>query len=351
MNLRYVVPALGLVALSASAASAQEIAKGVTLDGFVDTIFTATTNDTDEDTTPGGNVLSTTDFTSEGVLMVGWSPIDRVSAKIVARGGGEGGDLNVVEAWGSVTATDQLVISGGQSYGPFGYYAPYATGLFTVNNALSTALYTVNPFGVWADYSPNDKVTITVIVADEYYAPVGKSKPAVLAPGLDIVFKPNTEWSFDLEGWFDPSASPAEVDANGNGTNDVWLVAFNAQYKMDRLTAAGEVEYQVVENNGETLGEDDQKNIAWAAFASYALPVESIPMAATVQLSQLMTDETGATDDVTSSKAQVALLTNPLGISQFGLNFELFAQNDDTGGDNDDVNTFGASVEGLFVIP
>ena len=72
MNLRFVVPALGLVALSVTAASAQEIAQGVTLDGYVDTIATATTNDSgSSNSTP-----STTDFSSEAVLKVGWSLAD-----------------------------------------------------------------------------------------------------------------------------------------------------------------------------------------------------------------------------------------------------------------------------------
>ena len=352
MNLRYVVPALGLAALSATSASAQEIAKGVTLDGYVDTIFTATSNDTDKDTKPSGQVASTTDFTSEGVLMVGWAPTDRISGKISTRSGtaDTNQNLQVVEAWGSVKATDKVTVYSGKSYGPFGYYSPYATGVNFVTGVLSTKLYTVNPVGVWATYTANDKLTATVIVADTFFGGNKANRPSSVSPGLDVVFNPTPEISLNLELAGDPNGSAAAGTDGSAG--DVYYASLSAQYKKEALTAAGEILYQVVENKGEVLGEDDQSNASFAAFVTYALSGTPFPMSVTGQVSGWMLGDTGGADTSTSAtKAQLVLLTNPLAVSQFGLNYELFYQNEDKGGTSDKINSYGVAIEGLYVIP
>ncbi len=362
MNLRYVVPALGLVALSVTAASAQEIAKGVTLDGYVDTVGTATRgNDAF-----GG---STTDFSSEAVLMVGWAPTDRISAKVSTRTGtaDAGSSLDLVEAWGSIKATDQLTIATGKSYGPFGYYSPYATGINFVTGVLSTHLYTVNPVGAWATYTVNDKLNATFILADTFFGGNKANRPASVSPGLDVVFAPTPEVSLNLELAADPNGG-AEGD---DGAGDVYYASLNAQYKKDALTVAGEFLYQVKQNAGEDT-DSDQKNLAWAAFVTYAIPDMKIPMAVTAQVSGFKDGETAPTagtfavdpdtglvvagpgttgDKHTATKAQLALLTNPLSVSQFGLNFELFYMTEDVGGDSDKINSYGVAIEGLYVLP
>lgn len=373
MNLRYVVPALGLAALSATSASAQEIAKGVTLDGYVDTIFTATANDTDKDTKNSlgsvtGSSASTTDFSSEGVLMVGWAPTDRISGKISTRSGNATDTLNVVEAWGSVKATEQLTVSSGKSYGPYGYYSPYATGVNFVTGVLSTKLYTVNPVGVWATYTANDKLSATVIVADTFFGGNKANRPSSVSPGIDVVFNPTPELSLNLEAALDPNGGGADeknsapVDPT-NKFGSVYYASLNAQFKKDALTAAGELLYQVVENKGKVAGKDDQANVSYAVFVTYALSGTPFPMAVTGQLSGYMFGDSGTKDSVTGaeiasgnfgdsgSKAQLVLLTNPLTVSQFGLNYELFALSEDTGGKADVVNSVGVAIEGLYVIP
>lgn len=366
MNLRYVVPALGLVALSASAASAQEIAKGVTLDGYVDTVGTATLGNDEFGS-------STTDFSSEAVLMVGWAPTDRISAKVSTRTGSAdtGTSLDLVEAWGSVKATDQLTISSGKSYGPFGYYSPYATGINFVTGVLSTHLYTVNPVGAWATYTVNDKLTATFILADTFFGGNKANRPASVSPGLDVVFNPTSELSLNLELAADPNGGSPDTDG---AAGDVYYGSVNAQYKKDALTVAGEFLYQVKQNAGEDA-DSDQKNLAWAAFVTYAIPDMKIPMAVTAQVSGFKDGATTGTaitgpfaldpatgavtgtetavdvDKINSTKVQLALLTNPLTVSQFGLNFELFYQTTDNGGDSEKINSYGAAIEGLYVLP
>jgi hypothetical protein len=383
MNLRSVVPALGLIALSVTAASAQEIAKGVNLDGYVDVVGTGTTNSNSSKTDGSSVYPSTTDFSSEAVLKVGWSLADgKVNALISTRTNSDQGDLNLAEAYASVKATPEITVSAGKSYGPFGYYSAYATGLTTVTGSLTGNMYTVNPVGVWLAYAPTDKLTITAIVADGFSSqnlsadggwpyrvnlPNNKvSKPGAVSPGLDIVFKPTSELTLNAEGFFDPSAG-AE-DASGK-TGSVYYGAFNIEYKKDAILAAAEVLYQVNENNGKTNA-DDQKNMSWAAYVTYTLPASSpVAGAVTAQVSQYLSGETTQEVlDVTAypfkstfepvekdsiTKAQLALLTNPFAVSQFGLNYELFYVMDDK--KNNDggkaLDTFGFAIEGLYVIP
>ena len=367
MHLRSVVPALGLIALSVTAASAQEIAKGVTLDGYVDVIATGTTNDSGStNSTP-----STTDFLSEAVVKVGWSLADgKVNTLISTRTGTDQGSLALVEAYASVKATPEITVSAGKSYGPFGYYSGYATGLTTTNYALTVNMYTVNPVGVWLAYAPNDKVTITGILADGYSGQANNypvngtykvngaankvSKPGVISPGIDLVFNPTPELSLNLEGYLDPSAGAPDADGTAG---HVYFGGFNLQFKKGAILVAGEVLYQVVENAGRTAS-DDANNTSWAAFVTYTLPETSpIAGAVTAQVSQYLPGKTATTDNETVSKAQLALLTNPFAVSQFGLNYELFYIMDSTSDNNiatlntKDLNSFGVSIEGLFVIP
>src|SRR4051812_47719247 len=110
MYLRSVVPALGLIALSVTAASAQEIAKGVTLDGYLDTIATGTTNDSGStNATP-----STTDFSSDMVVKIGWSLADgKVNTMLVTRSSNDAdgnNSLGIYEGYASVKATPEITV-------------------------------------------------------------------------------------------------------------------------------------------------------------------------------------------------------------------------------------------------
>jgi hypothetical protein len=374
MNLRSVVPALGLIALSVTAASAQEIAKGVNLDGYVDVVGTGTTNNSSkENATP-----STTDFASQAVLKVGWSLADgKVNTLISTKSTSfstssdptdpkNADGLEMVEAYASVKATPEITVSAGKSYGPFGYYSAYSTGLTTVTGSLTGNMYTVNPAGVWLAYAPTDKLTITAIVADGYstqyenysvnseYKVNGAankvSKAGIVSPGLDIVFKPTSELTLNAEGYFDPSAGGE--DANGKA-GSIYYGAFNIEYKKEAILAAAEVLYMVAENFGETNSKDATFT-SWAAYLTYTLPSSSpVAGAVTGQVSQYLSSKTATDDSDSLTKAQLALLTNPFAVSQFGLNYELFYVMDDKKNNvaGKALDTFGIAIEGLYVIP
>jgi hypothetical protein len=383
VNHRFVVPALGLVALSATAASAQEIAKGVFLDGYVDSVFTGTTYSPD-------NTPATDGFTAGAVLKVGWNIGDKVKALVatkVADLGASGSSITLNEAYGTVDAGNGLSIASGVSTGPFGYYAPYATGLTTINYALTTRLYSANPLGVWATYAPNDKFSGVFIVANGLANSNGiGGKPAHatdpnstnadannnVSPGLHLNYNPIPEVALVLEGYIDPNAGGIKADGS---KGNISTVGFNAQYKKDAWLVAGEIIDRSTGYAGETES-DSFNELAWAAFVTYTIPGTKVPMAGTLQVSQYLSGKTNATTNTyafnpatggsmvtgTTSSAvdsdslteiQAALLTNPTGSSQFGLNLEVFYTINGKNNNADDKadTALGVAVEGLYVIP
>jgi hypothetical protein len=341
---------MAILTLPCISMGAQEIAKDLSLSGWVDTSFTATGTDSDTD-------VSTTDFAASSLLRVGWQATERISATIAVRSNADNNDaFELNEAYGTVVANDQWSFSSGKSYGPFGYYAAEPISLNTIQTALSVELYTINPTGVWATWTPTAQWTIIPVIAQQFTEPQ-RARSASLSPGLDVAFAPNDVWGFNGEVFVDPSGG-AIADAN-DSRGDLWYGSLNLRFKQESITAAAEVIYQLVENAGED-NTKDQGNFTWAAFVTYALPETPFPMSVSAQVSQLVLGKTR--DDLTlttanvveekmASLAQLALLTNPVGSTDFGLNLEGFYRSDDAGGTSKEVGSYGVAVEGLYVLP
>ncbi len=369
MNIRYVVPALGLIALTATVTSAQEIAKGVNLDGYVDTIFTGTTNTGSNQASR--DVASTTDFKATVVAKVGWTINDKAKAtfSLKSTNDNDSNSVTMYEAYGSFIASEGLEISAGKSLTPFGYYSGYATGLPTVTTSLTQAnLYTGNAVGAWASYTVNEQVNVTAIVTDGYTGAAKSStfrtdgygvapatnkvnRSGTVSPGIDVLIKATPEFTVDFEGYLDPSGGnvdPGNADKNGS----VYVGAINAEYKAADLLAAFEVIYKTTDYGRNGNGSGDIHDLGWSAFGTYKLPDDVFAGAVTAQLGQLYKDKVGGAGEYTLTKAQLALLTNPVVSSQFGLNYEVFYINDmPSASSSDNVDTFGVAIEGLFVIP
>jgi hypothetical protein len=145
----------------------------------------------------------------------------------------------------------------------------------------------------------------------------------------------------------------------------VYYGAFNIEYKKDAILAAAEILYEVVENAGQT-NDKDASNTSWAAYLTYTLPASSpVAGAVTGQISQYLTgahaaytnassgDAVAAGTSDSETKVQLALLTNPFAVSQFGLNYEVFYTMDDKKNNSDgkSLDSFGLAIEGLYVIP
>ena len=357
MQLRSIVPALGLIACPLTISSAQEIAKGVFLNGWVDSVFSSTVTE---------NAATTNDFGTASDVQVGWDINERISATLNLRSDSEFNAFTPAEAYGSVKASERLTLSAGRSYGPFGYFANEPTGLLTVIPALTTRLYPINPSGTWAVYEVSEQITITGIIADGFAngdgvntlgQPTGKplsvdghNDPNDVSYGLDIAYNPIERVGLHIQGYVDPSAGGD--DAKGHA-GSVLFVAVNSQYKDDQLTAGGEFIFRSVENYAQPG--QPSNNIAWAVFLSHTLPVELCPMALTIQANEFHQDKSKLSANVAAEhdfRGQLALLTNPLNSAQFGLNCEVFYDSTDPKIKGvDAIDSFGAAIEGLFVIP
>lgn len=342
--------------------SAAEIAAGINLDGWVDTVATGTTNNNDEKLAGTNSTASpsTTDFASSALLRVGWQPTEKVAAVMSFRTPDDQGALEINEAYGTVAPSDQWLIGAGKSYGPFGYFAAEPTGLYTVTNALVANLYSVSPTGVWATCTPNEHVNVTLIVADGLATdafPGGKASADTndVSPGLDVVWTPSSQLAMDFEAYADPHAGGVDAD---NNPGHIYTFGFNAQYTTDGLRIGVEALERITQYAGtvSTTGGDnaDHHEFSWAAVVTGKLPESTPwPMSLSAQVSQLINDQaSGSASGNTLTKAQLALLTNPLTSTNFAANIEVFYLQDGHGNPITDgaLDTYGVALEGLFVL-
>ena len=332
--------------------AAAEIAAGINLDGWVDTVATGTTTN--------GDIPSTTDFTSSALLRVGWEPTAKVGAVMSFRTPDDQGALHLVQAYGTVAPSDAWEMGGGKRYSPFGYFAEEPTGLYTVTNALVINLYSISPTGVWASYTPNEHVNVTLIVADGLATnafPGGKASTDAndVSPGLDVVWMPSSQLALDFEVYADPNAGGADAQ---NNPGNIYTFGFNAQYSTEGILIAVEALDRITEYAGtaSTSGgdNDDYHEFSWAAVITGKLPESApCPMSLSAQVSQYLNDQaTGSASGNTLTKAQLALLTNPLTSTNFGVNIEVFYLHDGHGNTitDDAIDTYGMAIEGLFVL-
>ena len=342
--------------------SAAEIAAGISLDGWVDTVATGTTNNSDEKLagTNSSASPSTIDFASSALLRVGWKPTEQVAAVMSFRTPNDQGALELNEAYGTVAPSDRWLIGAGKSYGPYGYFAAEPTGLYTVGNALVTNLYSVSPTGVWATCTPNEHINVTAIIANalaKELTPGGKASTDAndVSPGLDVVWTVSSQLALDFEAYADPHAGGADAE---NNPGHIYTFGFNAQYTHEGILAGVEALERITQYAGaaSTTGGDnaDYHQFSWVAVVTGKLPESTpCPMSFSAQVSQLINNQaTGAISGNTLSKAQIALLTNPMTSTNFGANIEVFYLHDGHGNAAADIasDTYGLAIEGLFVL-
>jgi hypothetical protein len=406
--LRHVVPVLGALTLYV-AAPAQEIAKGLYLDGWVDTIFTVvdTPNALPDTTTqayPYNTESISTDFSASASLKVGYTVAERVKAKMNLWFRNDGSKLDMREAFIAVDLGNNMSWTIGKFINHLGWISAEPTGLFRVNGSTIGygAFYGANdPLGTglgWSDSEGN--FGVTGYVTNGYYnAKDGDNVTSVdnglikpkndLGLGLDVTayFGADKASNVNLEFAYDDNGSTATRTYGRYGYK--YQVGLNTTVKpggkTGALTLGAELLYvtsQYADTNPITAKQENGNQGGALAMANYVLPnMDKWPMSVTGMYQRIepaLSSDSGSTWNTfgidakdgkpyysntksASNELSLALLTNPLGDTDFGLNFEIAHAFKDGGANDPAVYPVGVddpangvttvAIEAIAVIP
>ncbi len=378
VNLRYVVPALGVLAFSSNLASAAD--SGVTIGGYVDTLFNITNSDADAgyvaagpNADTGARPLTGDNDTSAGFaaateIRLGYKVGDKVGAQVdvewnnnavdPATGSGTNTaashpDVYVEQAYVNWAFDDQLSLTTGKFTTYAGWVAADADGLYRINQGPIVALYGGELVGAALNWAPSDELALSFflvngldLVQDD--STNTNADDERLSPAVDLVYKVKDLGSFNVELGYEDNQNEFSM----------WSLGVNATIKTgDTLTFGAELIYQDIsdENGVSTFGDDASR---WGALgmANLALKDMAVPMSVTGMVQHIDLSVDGPGDPgATSTELALALLTNPTGDAKFGVNAEISYQmdnNDNLGapGDNDN-NSIGFSLEAIAVVP
>jgi hypothetical protein len=377
VNLRYLVPALGLAALSATS-FAEDKAPTVSFNGWVDAITsysTATDAEKDDTTTAKDENGDSLLFTSAASLKAHWNVTDKLSAHVNLWFKPEFNDVQMREAYFSWAINDTLTWSMGKYIDHVGWISADPTGLFTVKNSHIGYLspYGNDVIGTNLAFAAKDvPVSGSFHVTNGYYSAeaatnddskVGRDNTD-LGLGLDLIYTlPNEMGNINFDLAYDMHSDPGSNTTNpGNDYGgDVFLVGLNATVKpIKPLTIGAEIQL-LSTDDGETATGGDIKNgsdrTQGLLLANYALEGTAIPMSVTGMIQYVSIDFNNTTASPESEERlgfSLALLTNPLTSSNFGLNYELGFYDisneggvKTTSGNVTDYDGIVVSVEGL----
>lgn len=381
------VPAFAL--LTSAALPAQEVAKGLFIDGWVDTVLTVV--DTPRYVpfaTPFSQQDAAIDFSAKASLKVGWQVTDRV--KTLVNVWFNNGDANAAgfataadnvylkEAFLSVDAGHGLTWVMGKFANHLGWVAGEPTGLYRVNYGIITGtFYGANdPIGAtlaWSDEGGN--LTALVGLTNGYWrAKDGQNSASIdngsIQPKNDLGIGIDLQANFGkdqasyaaLEFTYDAHASsPVSVQrlvdpVTGTWatitptTGAVWQIGFNSTVKpggkAGALTLGGELVWQERREEDSNPYPDanyDRQDLGALLMANYAIEA-GIPLSVTAmwqhvnpyvggrggsRYDTMISMMPGTVDEVWTSNAAavhefaLALLTNPFGDSNFGMNLEI----------------------------
>lgn len=375
MNLRHIVPALGLMALTSAPALAADVMPNVSFEGWVDTILSISDDDRDDNTTTAKDEESLSiGFSSVASLKANWKVTDALSARVNLWFDAETSEVWMREAYFAWALNDSVTWSMGKYIDHLGWIAAEPTGLYTVNASLIgyTSTYGNDVLGTSIGFAPKDSpfsgsfhVTngyytsaaafngyIGADIADPDGDPRQGRENTDLGFGLDLIFDlPDDKGSLNLEFAYDMHSDGLNNAADELG-GDVFLVGFNATVTPTKpLTIGAEIQYLMLseaEDTGGDIADSDASRLQGMLLANYAIEGASVPMSVTGMV-QYVTIDTNDVEDETRIGGAVALLTNPLGSSNFGLNFEvgLYDIADEGGTAGADDTGFVVAMEGL----
>jgi len=383
VNLRNLVPALALAAFTAAPAMAADAVPAVSFAGWVDTILSFSTSDNstslgdevNDTTTAKDDTGATLGFTSAASIKAMWKVTDALSAKVNLWFDPGTAEVNMREAYFAWAINDTVTWSMGKYIDHIGWISAEPTGLYTVNNSLIGYLdsYGNDVIGTSIKVAPKDSpLSGEFHIVNGYFTDSDAENTDLFADrnanrentdlgfGLDLTYNlPEKMGNINLDLAYDMNSgtSAATLPDNGAGGNfggDVFLVGLNATITaVKSLTLGAEVlflSYGESESAAGVDGANAADRLQFLLMGNYALGT-SVPMSITGMLQYVQTDFDALGTPETDSRLGLAaaLLTNPLGSSNFGLNFEIgYYDNSDIGGvASADSNGIALSVEGL----
>jgi len=359
VNLRYLVPALGILASTSGVAFAENVG-GITIGGFVDTIGSVT--NTEDDTNKAQPA-----FSAATELRIGYKAGEKVTAQIDvewnnstnAAGVDSAGDpardsVYLEQAYVNYAFADNLSLTTGKFTTYAGWVAADADGLYRINAGPIVDLYGSELVGAALNYSASDDLGVSLFlvngldVAEE--ASTNTNDNRRVSPAVDVVYKLTDVGTFNFEAGYDTLNSDSEeISIGANATIKL------ADYKP--LTLGAEVLWrQANDDVANTEGTD----MGFLAMANHSIPEMAFPMSVTLMLQHVTSEEddaTGTTIDASITELALALLTNPTGDSHYGLNAEVsYAMGKAdigtfTSTGTDEENTLTVSLEAIAVIP
>jgi len=343
VNLRYLVPALGILVSSSGALFAENVG-GLTVGGYVDTVGTVA--DVQDD---GDSAAKT--FSSAVELRIGYKVGDKVTAQVdIEFNNFDSWDTDLEQAYVNYAITDTFSLTTGKFTSYAGWTAADADGLYRINASPIVNLYTADLIGVAANFAPSEDLGISVFLVnglfDGAYNDPANDHVAVAA---DLVYKVKDVGSFNVEAGYDQI----------NADQSAYSIAANTTLKFasyEPLTLGAEI---MLDNFSDDAADTDGDALGFLLMANHTIPSAPCPMSGTLMLTIVQADAEsgvdlgqGTADDSSSMELAVALLTNPTGDSHFGVNAELAYQtvSSDAAG-VDDLKGILFALEAIAVIP
>lgn len=390
--IRYVVPALAVCAFSVPALAADRDV--VTISGWSDNILTIGDDDFNNDqiNTPANEGDTGIGFSTTASVKVGWTVTSRLRAKInvwfnnTDTSFGTATNQNGLQLRESFFVYDlggNLSWTMGKYINHVGWIAAEPTGLYKVNasNIGYTGFYGNDVVGTALAYAPKDSpFSGSFHIVNGYFQGAdtfnrGTTGNAArenwdLGYGLDLVYAwgKDGQNNVNLEFEYDPHAGNITLGNQRGGS--VFQTGLNATFKdVKDLVVGGEVIYrntttakQEVAGVISQVGGSHRQDFGWMLLGNYGIGEGSgmgwfaFPASVTLSIQQLTGNyRAAARGEEDRSEVALALLTNPLDSTNFGLNAEIALaswhnQNNGTlisGTDNAVI----FALEGIAVIP
>lgn len=343
MKLRYLVPALGVLA-SLNTISAETVG-GLTIGGFVDVI--AAIENTSDDGEP-----SAWGFSSEVELRVGYKIGDAVTVQVDLEF--VDSESNLEQAYINWALTDTFSLTAGKFTTYRGWVASDADGLYRINSGPITALYGDDLTGAAANFTFSETVSASFFLVNDLEDDFNGTDERHLGLGADVIFTVADVGAFNAEAGYN------HIEG---GEDDTAMIIFGANATLnlasyEPLTLGFELQYQsAADFDGDVYVEDtDYSALGLLAMANHTIPA-GVPMSGTFMVQYVQADVENGTDASPSAlEVALALLTNPTNDPNFGVNFELGFMTTDrdgtqTDGLDDELDSIWVAAEFLALIP